>query len=764
MVDEESDRPDPDALLRRIQAEEERASRARSSRSSSASPRASARPTRCSRPRASCRPRAATSWSAGSRRTAATRPPRCCSGSRSCRARAIEYRGATLEEFDLDAALARKPGVLLARRARAHQRAGLPPRQALAGRARAARRRHRRVHDAQRPARREPERRRRADHRRAGARDGPRRDRSTAPTRSSWSTSRPRSCSQRLREGKVYLPRAGASAPRAAFFRRGNLLALRELALRRTAERVDADVQAYRREHGIEATWPIGERILVCVGAGARVGAADPRGAAHGGGPARAVGRRPRSSAPAPRRSASADRERLEAHLRLAESLGATVVRLVGRAPERGAARLRARAQRHAHRGRQADALALARSPARLAARRARARQRRDRRARDRGRRGARAPRRRPARDASRSRWREIAAAAALVGVATGASAARADRLLALPDVAMLYLLAVMLVARALRARRRRSLAAALSVAAYDFFFVPPLLHVRGLRLALPAHLRDDVRGRAVVIEHAHAAHPPAGARRRRARAAHGRAARAQRASSAARSTSARRRARSRATLARGLRGAAWRCCSPDAAGALAPIAVAGELPLDAPELAVARWASSTASRRAPGPTRCRARASAACRCAPAPRVARRAGARGADAARALDARGPRPARGLRAPGCARARARAARRASARAPRCARRPRSCAARCSRRSRTICARRSRRSPAPRARCATTRRSPTPSSAASCSTRSSRRPSGSSGCVANLLDMTRLESGGRRARSASGCRSRSSSAPR
>ena len=62
----------------------------------------------------------------------------------------------------------------------------------------------------------------------------------------------------RLREGKVYL---GEQAERAArdFFRRGNLLALRELALRRTAERVDADVQAYRaraRHRGVLAGRP----------------------------------------------------------------------------------------------------------------------------------------------------------------------------------------------------------------------------------------------------------------------------------------------------------------------------------------------------------------------------------------------------------------------------------------------------------------------------------------------------------------------------
>src|SRR5260370_1194826 len=69
---------------------------------------------------------------------------------------------------------------------------------------------------------------------------------------------------KRLAEGKVYLPERAADAAR-HFFRRGNLLALRELALRRTAEHVDADVQDYRRDHEIEPTWPVADRILACV-------------------------------------------------------------------------------------------------------------------------------------------------------------------------------------------------------------------------------------------------------------------------------------------------------------------------------------------------------------------------------------------------------------------------------------------------------------------------------------------------------------------
>jgi two-component system, OmpR family, sensor histidine kinase KdpD len=68
----------------------------------------------------------------------------------------------------------------------------------------------------------------------------------------------------RLKAGKVYLPQ---QAERAAnnFFRRGNLMALRELALRRTADRVEGDVQAYRVDRSIEAVWKTGATLLTAV-------------------------------------------------------------------------------------------------------------------------------------------------------------------------------------------------------------------------------------------------------------------------------------------------------------------------------------------------------------------------------------------------------------------------------------------------------------------------------------------------------------------
>jgi two-component system sensor histidine kinase KdpD len=68
----------------------------------------------------------------------------------------------------------------------------------------------------------------------------------------------------RLREGKVYLPDQAERAL-SGFFRKSNLIALRELALRSTADRVDAQMQIYRRAEAGARTWPITEKILVCI-------------------------------------------------------------------------------------------------------------------------------------------------------------------------------------------------------------------------------------------------------------------------------------------------------------------------------------------------------------------------------------------------------------------------------------------------------------------------------------------------------------------
>ncbi|WJF91616.1 sensor histidine kinase KdpD [Paraburkholderia bonniea] len=72
---------------------------------------------------------------------------------------------------------------------------------------------------------------------------------------------------ERLRDGKVYLPQQAERAVR-NFFRKGNLIALRELALRRTADRVDAQMSEYRADRSISQLWQARERLLVCVGPG----------------------------------------------------------------------------------------------------------------------------------------------------------------------------------------------------------------------------------------------------------------------------------------------------------------------------------------------------------------------------------------------------------------------------------------------------------------------------------------------------------------
>lgn len=70
---------------------------------------------------------------------------------------------------------------------------------------------------------------------------------------------------ERMRQGRIYRPDQATRALR-GFFREGNLAALRELALRRTAERVDADVTGYMRANAIDGPWPAGERVMALVG------------------------------------------------------------------------------------------------------------------------------------------------------------------------------------------------------------------------------------------------------------------------------------------------------------------------------------------------------------------------------------------------------------------------------------------------------------------------------------------------------------------
>jgi two-component system sensor histidine kinase KdpD len=133
---------------------------------------------------------------------------------------------------------------------------------------------------------------------------------------------------QRFKEGKVYLPDQAQDAMR-NFFRKGNLIALRELALRATAERVDAQMRAYMREHTIGKIWPAVERLLVCVGpspSSARLVRAAKRRADRLG----AEWIVAYVETPAQLRLSAEARDRVIQTLRLAEQLGAKTVTLSG--------------------------------------------------------------------------------------------------------------------------------------------------------------------------------------------------------------------------------------------------------------------------------------------------------------------------------------------------------------------------------------------------------------------------------------------------
>src|SRR5277367_44052 len=126
---------------------------------------------------------------------------------------------------------------------------------------------------------------------------------------------------ERLKAGRVYVPH---QAERAAnnFFRKGNLMALRELALRRTADRVEGDVQAYRVDKSIESVWKTANALLTCVGpdAGAeRV----VRAAARLAGQLSAEWHAVYVETPALQRLPAARREKILSTLNLAKELGA---------------------------------------------------------------------------------------------------------------------------------------------------------------------------------------------------------------------------------------------------------------------------------------------------------------------------------------------------------------------------------------------------------------------------------------------------------
>ncbi len=145
----------------------------------------------------------------------------------------------------------------------------------------------------------------------------------------------PDALQNRLKRGNVYnlekVPQALKN-----FFRKGNLNALRELALRQTAEEVDEDLEEYMKEHGIKENWSIVERVMVCIGSSPSAKKLIRRGAR--------IARRykcewmvvsvdcTRRFAP---KAAINHNEVLESYHKLARQLGADVVTLTGKSISR---------------------------------------------------------------------------------------------------------------------------------------------------------------------------------------------------------------------------------------------------------------------------------------------------------------------------------------------------------------------------------------------------------------------------------------------
>ena len=132
----------------------------------------------------------------------------------------------------------------------------------------------------------------------------------------------------RLKAGKVYLPQ---QAERAAknFFRKGNLIALREIALRRTAEHVEDDVRSYRVEKSIAPVWNTEGAILACIGE--REGAEQTvRTAARLAGQLSVRWHAAYVETPQLQRLQVAQRDTTLAVLKLAEDLGAATAVLTG--------------------------------------------------------------------------------------------------------------------------------------------------------------------------------------------------------------------------------------------------------------------------------------------------------------------------------------------------------------------------------------------------------------------------------------------------
>ncbi|MFL5385220.1 MAG: DUF4118 domain-containing protein [Longimicrobiaceae bacterium] len=275
---------------------------------------------------------------------------------------------------------------------------------------------------------------------------------------------------KRLSEGKVYV---AEQASRAAqnFFTRPNLTALRQIALRQVADRVDSQMQVLRRAGAAPGTWPVAERILVGVGPAPqsrRIVRAAKRMADRLGAEWIALF----VETPEYARWPEADRSRVWETMRLAEQLGARTATVTGADASTELleyARVHnvskfvigkpshprwrdlvfgSKLERIVRKSGDVDVYVIT------------------------GEEDQEAPRRRRAAPAPRSPVAEYLVVAAVIAACTGLGwlmFGRFER----TNVAMVYLLAVIAVS-ARFGRGPSVLAAVLSVAAFDYFFVPP--------------------------------------------------------------------------------------------------------------------------------------------------------------------------------------------------------------------------------------------------------------------------------------------------
>jgi two-component system sensor histidine kinase KdpD len=133
---------------------------------------------------------------------------------------------------------------------------------------------------------------------------------------------------QRLREGKVYVPDQAARAVE-HFFRIGNLTALREMSLRYAAERIEGQMQTYMQAKAIAGPWPAGERLMVCIRPGL-FGERLVRSARRLAGELNCEWFAVYVETPEHARLSEAERDRISHTLHRAETLGGKTVTLAG--------------------------------------------------------------------------------------------------------------------------------------------------------------------------------------------------------------------------------------------------------------------------------------------------------------------------------------------------------------------------------------------------------------------------------------------------